>query len=52
MLSFLDGIDKTINKNVQVMFGGFSLIFAYIMVTLGRWNIVEQRVSFCMWAEN
>ena len=27
------------------MFGGFSLIFFYIVITLGRYNCIEQRVS-------
>ena len=32
-------------NNFQVMFGGFSLIFVYIAITLGRWNALEQRVK-------
>ena len=27
-----------------MMFGGFSLIFLYIAITLGKWNSLEQRV--------
>ena len=44
--SYDDGIDEAVNSNFQVMFGGFSLIFVYIAATLGRWNVLEQRVIF------
>ena len=43
-LSFDDGVDDSVQNNFQVMFGGFSLIFVYIAITLGRWNALEQRV--------
>ena len=43
--SYDDGIDGAINNNLKVMFGGFSLIFFYIVITLGRYNCIEQRVS-------
>merc|ERR1719461_1374155 len=42
--SFDDGVDDSVQNNFQVMFGGFSLIFVYIAITLGRWNALEQRV--------
>ena len=45
IFSYDDGIDGAINNNLKVMFGGFSLIFFYIVITLGRYNCIEQRVS-------
>ena len=44
IFSFDDGVDDSVQNNFQVMFGGFSLIFVYIAITLGRWNALEQRV--------
>ena len=46
LISFDDGVDDSVQNNFQVMFGGFSLIFVYIAITLGRWNALEQRVSY------
>jgi hypothetical protein len=42
--SYEDGINESLDNNFTVMFGGFSLIFFYICITLGRWNMLEQRV--------
>ena len=44
--SYQDGVDESLNNNFTMMFGGFSLLFIYVCFSLGRWNLVEQRVSF------
>ena len=42
--SYEDGVDDDVNSNFIMMFGGFSLLFVYVSITMGGWNIVEQRV--------
>ena len=42
--SYDDGIDGAVFGSVYLMFGGFSFLMIYIMITLGKFNSVEQRV--------
>ena len=46
--SYDDGVEASVNSNFTVMFGGFSLIFFYVCVSLGKWNAVEQRVVLAL----
>ena len=42
--SYDDGIDGAVFGSIYLMFGGFSLLLVYIMITLGKYNAIEQRV--------
>ena len=41
--SYDDGIDGAVFGSIYLMFGGFSLLMVYIMITLGKYNAIEQR---------
>ncbi|XP_021925965.1 Niemann-Pick C1 protein-like isoform X2 [Zootermopsis nevadensis] len=42
--SYLDFLQQVLQNNQTVLFAGFTLIIVYVMVMLGRFNSVEQRV--------
>ncbi|PNF38055.1 hypothetical protein B7P43_G02357 [Cryptotermes secundus] len=42
--SYLDFLHQVLENNQTVLFAGFTLIIVYVVVMLGRFNVVEQRV--------
>jgi hypothetical protein len=43
--SYSDFLHQVLQNNTTVLFAGFTLIIVYVVVMLGRFNLVEQRVS-------
>ena len=37
-------MEEVSNSNFQLFFAGFLVLFIYIAIILGKWNMVEQRV--------
>jgi len=46
--SFPDTINKKIASNIPKIAGSFLIMFVYVCVSLGNFNCVENRVSFCI----
>ncbi|KAJ4445678.1 hypothetical protein ANN_12362 [Periplaneta americana] len=42
--SYLDFLQQVLQNNKTVLFAGFSLIIFYVVIMLGRCNMVEQRI--------
>ncbi|KAK3931008.1 Patched domain-containing protein 3 [Frankliniella fusca] len=42
--SYYDMLDKVLDSNMTVLFAGFSLIILYVILMLGRCNLIQQRI--------
>ncbi|GLH15775.1 Protein of unknown function [Gryllus bimaculatus] len=42
--SYKDVLGQVLQNNITVLFAGFSLIILYVIIMLGRCNMVEQRI--------
>jgi hypothetical protein len=49
--SYLDFLHQVLENNKTVLFAGFTLIIVYVVIMLGRFNSVEQRVSICFFCK-
>lgn len=43
--SYVEGIAETLTSNFTVLMAGFSLIIFYFSFAMGKFNVIEQRVS-------